>query len=83
MRNKVAQASLGADRAELRQERLRVSQVEAQAAAEVRNTAIGLATAKLAAEASTASRQLQEKLLGAEVEKFLAGMSTNFAVIQQ
>jgi outer membrane protein TolC len=83
VRNRVAQANWGADQAELRQERLRLSQIEAQAAAEVRNTVIGLAAARLAAEASTASRQLQEKLLGAEVEKFHAGMSTNFAVIQQ
>jgi outer membrane protein len=83
VRNRVAQANWGADRAELRQERLRLSQIEAQAAAEVRNTVIGLAAARLAVEASTASRQLQEKLLGAEVEKFHAGMSTNFAVIQQ
>jgi outer membrane protein TolC len=83
LQNRVAQANLGADRAELRQERLRLSQIEAQAAAEVRNTLIGLAAAKLAAQASTTSRQLQEKLLGAEVEKFRAGMSSNFAVIQQ
>jgi outer membrane protein TolC len=83
LQNRVAQANLGADRAELRQERLKLSQIEAQAAAEVRNTVIGLAAAKLAAQASTTSRQLQEKLLSAEVEKFRAGMSTNFAVIQQ
>ena len=83
VQNKVAQADLGADRAELRQERLRLAQTEAQAAAEVRNTVIGLAAAKLAAQASTQSRQLQEKLLSAEMEKFRAGMSTNFAVIQQ
>jgi outer membrane protein TolC len=83
LQNRVAQANLGADRAELRQERLKLSQIEAQAAAEVRNTMIGLAAAKLAAQASTTSRQLQEKILSAEVEKFRAGMSTNFAVIQQ
>jgi outer membrane protein TolC len=83
VQNKVAQASLGADRAELRQERLRLSQIEAQAAAEVRNATIGLAAAKLASEASRASRQLQEKLLSAETEKFRAGMSSNFAVIQE
>jgi outer membrane protein TolC len=83
LQNRVAQANLGADRAELRQERLKLSQMEAQAAAEVRNTLIGLTAAKLAALASITSRQLQEKLLSAEVEKFHAGMSTNFAVIQQ
>jgi outer membrane protein TolC len=36
-----------------------------------------------AAQTSTTSRKLQEEFLSAEVEKFHAGMSTNFAVIQQ
>ena len=83
LQNRVAEANLGADRAELRQERLRLAQLESQAAAEVRNTLIGLNAAKTALRASTASRKLQEKLLGAEAEKFRAGMSSNFAVIQQ
>ena len=81
--NKVTQANLGADRAELRQERLRLAQIEAQAAAEVRNAMIALAAATHAVQASTESRRLQEHLLNAEMEKFRAGMSTNFAVIQQ
>ena len=83
VQNKVASASLEADRAELRHEQLRSIQIEAQAAAEVRNTSIGLAAAKLAAQSATTSRKLQEQLLGAEMEKFRAGMSTNFAVIEQ
>ena len=83
VQNKVAEADLGADRAELRQEQLRLTQVEAQAAAEVRNALIGVNAAMLAAQSATASRELQEKLLSAEMEKFHAGLSTNFAVIQQ
>jgi len=83
LQNKVAEADLGADRAELRQEQLRLTQVEAQAAAEVRNALIGVNAAKLAAQAATASRKLQEQLLSAEMEKFHAALSTNFAVIQQ
>jgi outer membrane protein TolC len=83
MQNKVAVANVRADRAELRQEQLRLSQAEAQAAAEVRNALIGVNVAKLAAQAATVSRKLQEQLLSAEMEKFHAGMSSNFAVIQQ
>ena len=37
IQNKVAEADLGADRAQLQQERLRLKQMEAQAAAEIRN----------------------------------------------
>ena len=54
-----------------------------QAAAEVRNTLIGFAAAKQAAPTASTNRKLQEQFLDAELEKFHAGMSTNFAVIQQ
>jgi outer membrane protein len=83
IQNKVAEADLGADRAQLQQERLRMMQMEAQAAAEIRNAVIGWNAAKQAAQAATNARYLQEQLLSAEVEKFRAGFSTNFAVIQQ
>jgi len=83
IQNKVAEADLGADRAQLQQERLRFTQIEAQAAAEIRNAVIGWNAAKQAAQAAASARRLQEQLLSAEVEKFRAGFSTNFAVIQQ
>jgi outer membrane protein TolC len=83
VQNRVAEADLAADRAELRKERLRLQQMEAQAAAEVRNAVIALNAAKQAAQSAAASKHLQEQLLSAEVEKFRAGFSTNFAVIQQ
>jgi outer membrane protein TolC len=83
IQNKVAEADLGADRAQLQQERLRLTQMEAQAAAEIRNSVIGWNAAKQAALAAASARHLQEQLLSAEVEKFIAGFSTNFAVIQQ
>jgi outer membrane protein TolC len=83
VQNRVAQADLGADRAELRKERLRLQQMQAQAGAEVRNAVIALNAAKQAAQSAAASKHLQEQLLSAEVEKFRAGYSTNFAVIQQ
>jgi len=83
VQNRVAEADLGADRAQLRQQRLRLTQMEAQAAAEIRNAVIGWNAAKQAAQAAASARSLQEQLLSAEVEKFRAGFSTNFAVIQQ
>jgi outer membrane protein len=83
VQNKVAEADLGADRAQLQQERLRLMQMEAQAAAEVRNAVIALNAAKQAAQATASARNLQEQLLSAEAEKFRAGFSTTFAVIEQ
>jgi outer membrane protein TolC len=83
VQNKVAEADLGADRAQLQQERLRLTQMEAQAVAEIRNAVIGWNAAKQAAQAAASAKHLQEQLLSAEEEKFRAGYSTNFAVIQQ
>ena len=83
VQNRVAEADLGADRAQLQQERLRSIQMEAQAAAEVRNAIIAWNAAKQAVRAAANARNLQEQLLSAEVEKFRAGFSTNFSVIQQ
>jgi outer membrane protein len=83
VQNRVAEADLGADRAQLRQERLRLMQMEAQVAAEVRNAVIALNGARQAAQAAATARHLQEQLLSAETEKFRAGYSTNFAVIEQ
>jgi outer membrane protein len=83
VQNKVAEADLGADRVQLQQERLRLRQMEAQAAAEVRNAVIALNAAKQAAQAATMATHLQEQLLSSEAEKFRAGFSTNFAVIEQ
>jgi outer membrane protein len=83
VQNRVAEADLGADRAQLRQERLRLMQMEAQVAAEVRNAVIALNAARQAAQAAATARHLQQQLLSAEEEKFRAGYSTNFAVIEQ
>jgi outer membrane protein TolC len=83
VRDRVANADFGADQAELREERFRETQMESQAAAEVRNALIGFAAAKQAAQTASTSQKLQKQFLDAELEKFRAGMSTNFAVIQQ
>ncbi len=83
VQNRVAKANLGADRALLRQQQLRVTQLESQVAAEVRNAITALNAAKSAADAATTARELQGKLLAAARESFRAGYTTNIAVIEQ
>lgn len=83
VQNRVADAELGADRAQLQQERLRLTQLQAEVAAEVRNAVIAFNTARQSAQAAATARHLQEQLFSAETEKFRAGFSTNFAVIEQ
>jgi len=83
IQNRVAQANLGADKALLRQQELRVTQLESQVAAEVQNAIIALQAAKSAADAAKKTRELQAQLLAASQESFTAGYATNLAVIEQ
>jgi outer membrane protein len=83
VQNRVAKANLGADKALLRQQQLRVTQLESQVAAEVRNAITALNAAKSAADAATTARELQGKLLAAAQESFRAGYTTNISVIEQ
>ncbi|MGC2401289.1 MAG: TolC family protein [Acidobacteriaceae bacterium] len=83
VQNRVAEANLGADRALLRQQQLRVTQLESQVAAEVRNAITALNAAKSAASAATTARALQARLLAAAQESFQAGYTTNISVIEQ
>jgi outer membrane protein TolC len=83
VQNRVAKANLGADKALLRQQQLRVTQLESQVAAEVRNAIIALRAAESAADAATKARELQAKLLAASQESFTAGYGTNLSVIEQ
>ncbi|MGB8887665.1 MAG: TolC family protein, partial [Candidatus Korobacteraceae bacterium] len=57
LQNRVAQANLGADRALLRQQQLRTTQLEAQVAAEVLNAITALNAAKTAADAAAKARE--------------------------
>ena len=67
----------------MRQQQLRVTQLQAQVAAEVQNAVTALHAAKSAADAARNARELQAKLLAAAQESFQAGYSTNLAVIEQ
>src|SRR6202042_3142796 len=81
VQNRVAKANLGADRAVLRQQQLRVTQLESQVAAELQNAITPLHAARIARDAATRGRELQTQLLGAPEESFSAAYSTNISVI--
>jgi outer membrane protein len=83
VQNRVAKANLGVDQALLRQQQLRVTQLESQVAAEVRNAITALHAARSAASAATTARELQAKLLDAAQESFRSGYTTNISVIEQ
>jgi outer membrane protein len=83
IQNRVAQANLGADKALLRQQQLRLTQLQSQIAAEVQNAVTALHAARSSADAATKARELQAKLLAAAQESFQAGYTTNLAVIEQ
>jgi outer membrane protein len=83
VQNRVAEANLGADKVLLRQQQLRVTQLESQVVAEVRNAITAFNAAKDAAGAAKTARDLQARLLAAVQESFQAGYTTNIAVIEQ
>lgn len=83
VQNRLAKANLGADKALLRQQQLRVTQLESQVAAEVQNAITALHAAESAADATVKARELQAKLLAASQESFNAGYATNLSVIEQ
>jgi outer membrane protein TolC len=83
VQNRVAKANLSIDKAILRQQQLRETQLESAVAAEVRNAMTALRAAENAAGAAVKARELQEKLLSAAQEGFQAGYGTNLAVIEQ
>jgi outer membrane protein TolC len=83
VQNRVAKANLVMDKATLRQQQLRETQLESAVAAEVRNAVTALRAAENAAAAAVTARELQEKLLSAAQESFRAGYGTNIAVIEQ
>jgi outer membrane protein TolC len=83
VQNRVAEANLSIDKAILRQQQLRETQLESAVAAEVRNAVTALRAAENAASEAVKSRELQEKLLSAAQESFQAGYGTNLAVIEQ
>ena len=62
------------DKATLRQQQLRETQLESAVSAEVRNAITALRAAENAAAGAVKARELQERLLSAAQESFQAGL---------
>jgi outer membrane protein TolC len=82
LRNRIAQADLVRDELQVRQSQVRTRQIENQIRLEVEDALIALQRTAAAYEAATETRKLQEQSLEIEQERFQAGLSTNFLVIQ-
>ncbi len=82
VRNRTAQADLVRDELQLRQAQVRTKQLENQVRLEVDDALIALRRTRAAYEAAVETRKLQDQSLEIEQERFQAGLSTNFLVIQ-
>ena len=80
--NRTAQADVIRDELQLRQTQVRVRQIENQIRLEVEDALIALQRTRAAYDAASETRKLQEQSLEIEQERFTAGLSTNFLVIQ-
>ncbi|MEP6717228.1 MAG: TolC family protein [Terriglobia bacterium] len=82
LRNRTAQADLARDELQVRQTQVRTRQLENQVRLQVEDALIALQRTHAAFEASLETKKLQEQSLAIEQERFEAGISTNFVVIQ-
>lgn len=82
IQNRAAEADHARDRVTLRQQELRLLQLEKQVHLEIENARTALEQARAAVRAAERERELQEQALAAEEEKLGVGASTTFVVIQ-
>ncbi len=82
LRNRIAQADAARDEIQLRQAQGRTIKVENNIRQEIESAAIALENAHQAYAAAVQSRDYQQQLLQAELDKFTVGESTNFLVVQ-
>jgi outer membrane protein len=80
--NRAARADYARDQLNLRQQQIRVRQIEKQVRVDVVNALIAVEQAKAAYAAAEQERILQEQALEAERLKYGAGVSTTYFVIQ-
>jgi outer membrane protein len=80
--NRAARSDYTRDQLAIRQQELRVRQLEKQVSVEVVNALIAVEQSRAAFEAAREAREFQSQSLEAEREKFRVGVSTNFLVIQ-
>jgi outer membrane protein len=82
LRNRIAQADSARDAIQLRQAQGRTAKLENDIRQQIENAAIALDTAHQAYAAAVQSRDYQQQLLQAEIDKFSVGESTNFLIVQ-
>jgi outer membrane protein TolC len=82
LRNRTARADVIRDQLSVREQQIRLQQLEKQVRLEVTNALIAVEQARESFEAARSERVLQEQVLSAEREKLEAGASTSFYVIQ-
>ena len=82
LRNRAAEADYTRDSLALRQQDLRLQQLNKQVHVEIQNALIALEQARATSEAAQREREFQEQALAAEEEKLAVGASTTFLVIQ-
>ncbi len=82
LRNRIAQADAARDEIQLRRAQGRTLKLENDVRQQIENAAVALETAHDAYAAAVESRNYQQQLLQAEIDKFSVGASTNFLIIQ-
>jgi len=82
IRNRVAEADLARDEIQVKQQQVRVAQLQNEARLEVEDALIAMRRARGAYQAAVEARRLQQESLAAEQAKFEIGTSTSFFVIQ-
>ncbi len=82
LRNRIAQADAARDEVQLRRSQGRTLKLANDIRQQVENAAIALENAHEAYAAAVESRNYQQQLLQAEIDKFSVGASTNFLVVQ-
>jgi len=80
--NRVAEADLARDEIQVKQQQVRVAQLQNQARLEVEDALIAMRRARASYQAAVEARRLQQDSLEAEQAKFEIGTSTAFFVIQ-
>ncbi|WP_263384127.1 TolC family protein [Granulicella arctica] len=82
LRNRIAQADYARDAIQLRQAQGRTAKLENDIRQQIENASIALENAHQAYGAAVESRNYQQQLLQAEIDKFTVGASTNFLIVQ-
>ena len=80
--NRIAEADLARDEIQVKQQQVRVKQLQNQAQLEVEDALIAMRRARSSYDAAVQARKFQQESLEAEQAKFEVGASTAFFVIQ-